>query len=123
MTTDTTEARWTPLGRPEDARAPRAWPRFMTAKVAADYSDTSPWTVRRHVTPCGRRGRTLIYSIEAVEAWMRGNAIAHRRREAPRNIAAPSSVATSVARVHSLAEYRQRQRGDHLAGDDDDVAA
>jgi hypothetical protein len=95
----------------------------MTAKVAADYSDTSSWTVRRHVTPCGRRGRTLVYSIEAVEAWMRGNAIVPRRRDAPRNIASPSRVANSVARVRSLAEFRQRQQGDHLADADDDVTA
>jgi hypothetical protein len=53
-------------------RAPRAWPKFMTARVAADYSDTSPWTIRRHVRPCGKRGRTLVFSIESVEAWMRG---------------------------------------------------
>ncbi len=53
-------------------RAPRAWPRFMTARVAADYADSSPWTIRRHVRPCGRRARTFIYSIESVEEWMRG---------------------------------------------------
>ncbi len=53
-------------------RAPRAWPRFMSARVAADYADSSPWTIRRHVRPCGRRARTFIYSIESVEEWMRG---------------------------------------------------
>ena len=125
MTTEADpEARWTPPDRPGDTRAPRAWPRFMTAKVAADYADTSRWTVRRNVAPCGRRGRTLVYSIEAVETWMRGNAIAPRRRDVPRNVATPARGASaSLARVHSLAEYRQRQRGDHLAGDDGDVAA
>lgn len=118
------EARWTPLDRAGDTRAPRAWPRFMTAKVAADYADTSRWTVRRNVAPCGRRGRTLVYSIEAVETWMRGNAIAPRRQAAPRNVATPArDTLASLARIHSLAEYRQRRGGDHLAGDDDDVAA
>jgi hypothetical protein len=59
-----------------DDRAPRAWPRFMTARVAADYCDTSPWIIRRYLRPCGRRGRCFIYSIETVEAWMRGETIA-----------------------------------------------
>jgi hypothetical protein len=54
-------------------RAPRAWPRFMTARTAADYADSSPWTIRRHVRPCGRRGRTFVYAIESVEEWMRGH--------------------------------------------------
>jgi hypothetical protein len=56
-------------------RAPRVWPKFMTARVAADYSDSSPWTIRRHVRPCGRRGRTLVYAIESVEEWMRGESL------------------------------------------------
>jgi hypothetical protein len=56
-------------------RMPRAWPRYMTARVAADYADTSPWTIRRHVRPCGRRGRSFIYAIEDVEQWMRGQPI------------------------------------------------
>lgn len=73
--------RWTPLGVAE-GRAPRAWPRFMTARVAADYCDTSPWTIRRHVRPCGRRGRTFIFSIESVEEWMRGQGASHTREEA-----------------------------------------
>lgn len=55
-------------------RAPREWPRFMTARVAADYCDASTWTIRRHVKPCGRRGRSFVYAIEAVESWMRGSA-------------------------------------------------
>jgi hypothetical protein len=123
MSTDA-DPRWTPISAPTDGRAPRAWPRFMTARVAADYCDSSVWTIRRHVRPCGKRGRTLIYSLESVEAWMRGNADAPRAKDAPRNIAAtPSTAAASLARVHSLAEYRQRERGVHLVGDDDNVAA
>ena len=62
-----------------EGRAPRAWPKFMTARVAADYSDSSPWTIRRHVKPCGRRGRCFVYSIENVEAWMRGTTVEHGR--------------------------------------------
>jgi len=58
-------------------RALRPWPTYMTARVAADYSDTSPWTIRRNVQPCGRRGRTFVYSIEAVEQWMRGASSRH----------------------------------------------
>lgn len=63
-------------------RAPRAWPPYMTARIAADYSDTSPWTVRRHVQPCGRRGRTFVYSIDAVEQWMRGASFTTLRERA-----------------------------------------
>jgi hypothetical protein len=55
----------------------------MTARVAADYSDSSPWTIRRHVRPCGRRGRTFVYSIESVEEWMRGQVAGARREDAP----------------------------------------
>ncbi len=50
-------------------RMPRAWPRYMTARVAADYADTSAWTIRRHVPPCGRRGRSFVYAIEDVERF------------------------------------------------------
>lgn len=64
-------------------RAPRAWPTYMTARVAADYSDTSQWTIRRNVQPCGRRGRTLVYSIDAVEQWMRGASLVAPRDPAP----------------------------------------
>lgn len=69
-------------------RALRPWPTYMTARVAADYSDTSPWTIRRNVQPCGRRGRTFVYSIDAVEQWMRGassqrTAATSRRNQAP----------------------------------------
>jgi hypothetical protein len=66
------------LGALDDSRALRPWPRFVTARVAADYCDTSPWTIRRHVRPCGRRGRCFVYSIEDVEAWMRGHPLATR---------------------------------------------
>jgi hypothetical protein len=67
----------------DEARAPRAWPRFMTARVAADYADSSPWTIRRHVQPCGRRGRTFIYAIEAIEQWMRGTGVAQAEERGP----------------------------------------
>ena len=53
----------------------RPWPKYLTARVAADYCDTSPWTIRRNVRPCGRRGRSYIYSIEDVERWMRGQPV------------------------------------------------
>jgi hypothetical protein len=49
----------------------------MTARVAADYADSSPWTIRRHVRPCGRRGRSFVYAIESVEEWMRGMHVQH----------------------------------------------
>src|SRR4051794_32569720 len=76
------DPRW--ISIPEaNGRAPRAWPRYMTARLAADYSDSSPWTIRRHVRPCGRRGRTYVYSIESVEEWMRGQTAGARRDEAP----------------------------------------
>ena len=55
------------ISEKNEDRAPRAWPRFMTARVAADYADTSPWTIRRHVPPCGRRGRSFVYAIEDVD--------------------------------------------------------
>jgi hypothetical protein len=74
MNAATSGHRWLDVDKQTD-RAPRAWPRYMTARVAADYSDTSPWTVRRNVKPCGRRGRSFVYAIESVEAWMRGTAL------------------------------------------------
>jgi len=61
----------------DDDRALRPWPRYVTARVAADYCDTSPWTIRRHVRPCGKRGRVYVYSIEEVERWMRGQPVAN----------------------------------------------
>ena len=83
-------------------RAPRAWPRFMTARVAADYSDSSPWTIRRYVRPCGRRGRTFVYSIEAIEEWMRGTEAPARRAEAPRSKAraTPHRQHRDLAKAH-----------------------
>ncbi|MFN0246123.1 MAG: helix-turn-helix domain-containing protein [Kofleriaceae bacterium] len=88
----------------------------MTARVAADYCDTSPWTIRRHIRPCGRRGRSHVFSKESVEAWMRGNPVTVRN-----GAASVAAAASSLARIHSLAEYRQRRRGDHLADDDNDM--
>ena len=69
-----------PAGAAADGQAERAlrpWPRFVTARVAADYCDTSPWTIRRHVRPCGRRGRVYVFAIEDVERWARGQALGH----------------------------------------------
>ena len=92
-------------------RAPRAWPRFMTARVAADYSDSSAWTVRRHVHPCGRRGRTFVYSIESVEEWMRGQTVTSRRNDAPVSKPRPSKPnAASRERMRDLARPRDRGR-------------
>lgn len=93
----------------QDGRAPRAWPRFMTARVAADYADSSPWTIRRHVRPCGRRGRSFVYAIESVEDWMRGTGAAQARDADPiakprgarndrRDLAIDAPSAPSVAR-------------------------
>jgi hypothetical protein len=76
-------------------RAPRAWPKYMTARVAADYCDTSPWTIRRHVQPCGRRGRTFVYSIDAVEQWMRGASVAVSREHAPAQRGKPPSTTST----------------------------
>jgi hypothetical protein len=61
----------------DNERAMRPWPRYVTARVAADYCDASPWTIRRHLQPCGRRGRIYIYSLEEVERWMRGQPLAN----------------------------------------------
>lgn len=95
------DPRWFAVGNVE-GRAPRAWPRFMTARVAADYSDTSPWTIRRHVRPCGRRGRTFVYSIESVEEWMRGQAPGLLRDDAP--ISKPRSTRSNLRRDRELAK-------------------
>jgi hypothetical protein len=101
-------------------RAPRGWPKFMTARVAADYSDSSPWTVRRHVRPCGRRGRTLVYSIESVETWMRGHTIAQRGEAAPSSSIPRPTVpnAASLARIRDLAKTRKGDRPDVEAVED-----
>jgi hypothetical protein len=99
-------------------RTPRAWPRYMTARVAADYADTSVWTIRRYVPPCGRRGRSFVYTIEDVERWMRGQPIASQvvtdggvvRQQ-------PKPADTSIERIRALA----RQRGDETSDDLADV--
>ncbi len=98
-------------------RAPRAWPRFMTARVAADYADTSPWTIRRHVRPCGRRGRSFVYAIEDVERWMRGQPIASAvADEEPMGRNAPTPVSAALARIRAIA------RGEEISERDDAVA-
>src|SRR5262245_48886119 len=90
-------------------RAPRAWPKFMTARVAADYSDSSPWTIRRHVRPCGRRGRVFVYSIESVEEWMRGQTVMSRRSDAPlKKPHRPRPKAAKRGRSRDLAKARDR---------------
>jgi len=98
-------------------RAPRAWPKYMTARVAADYCDTSPWTIRRNVQPCGRRGRTFVYSIEAVEQWMRGASLTASREHAPAQRAKrPSTTPTNrgkdlnVTRLVGAAVAGRRRR-------------
>lgn len=99
-------------------RAPRAWPRFMTARVAADYADSSPWTIRRHVRPCGRRARTFIYAIESVEEWMRGQAAAQKletpvskpRRSNGRRASETRDLAKGKAR-----DVRVDDRNEHVA--------
>lgn len=105
-------------------RAPRVWPKFMTARVAADYSDSSPWTIRRHVRPCGRRGRTFVYAIESVEEWMRGETltVTSQRNDVP--VSKPRSSVrktSSLKRIRDLAKPRDRGRAgveeskDHVA--------
>lgn len=99
--------RWTGVAGRE-TRAPRAWPLFMTARVAADYCDTSPWTIRRHVEPCARRGRNFIYSIESVEAWMRGDAVMLRPNEASTPRSKPRAGRASAQRTR----FRDLAKGD-----------
>lgn len=107
-------------------RAPRAWPRFMTARVAADYCDTSPWTIRRHIQPCGRRGRCFIYSIESIETWMRGQAVKPARAD---DAAAPAKArqarpnVASIARIRKVARSEREDRTTPLARKDALVAA
>ncbi len=103
---------WSPTQTGGD-RAPRAWPRFMTAKIAADYSDTSTWTVRRNVKPCGRRGRSLVYTIDSVEAWMRGAAIEHGQNLTTAATGMPTRKDGSIARIRDLG--RARVDGDRRA--------
>ena len=106
---------------PSTARAPRAWPRFMTARVAADYADSSPWTIRRHVRPCGRRGRTFIYSIEAIEEWMRGMSASHRNDDASDDSrrSASNRATRGNGRDRSTIELNET----HVAVRRDDMAA
>jgi hypothetical protein len=113
-------ARWTPLGSGSDARAPRAWPRYMTARVAADYADASPWTIRRHVPPCGQRGRSFIYSIESVEAWMQGESL-RRNAEAPPGSKPRRLTGSSRARIRDLANVDRS--APWVADKESDVAA
>jgi hypothetical protein len=111
------------LGPQIDTWHERAWPKFMTARVAAEYSHSSPWTIRRHVQPCGRRGRSFVYSLESVDAWMRGEPVA-RRNEASQAIpAVRASVpnAASLTRIRDLAKPERRHAA--VEPDKDHVAA
>lgn len=101
--------------KPED-RMPRAWPRYMTARIAADYADTSAWTIRRHVSPCGRRGRSFVYAIEDVEQWMRGQPIG-TSNTAPKRVARRQATpaANSIERIRALARKRTDETNDDLA--------
>ncbi len=104
-------------------RVPRAWPRYMTARFAADYADTSPWTIRRHVRPCGRRGRSFVYAIEDVERWMRGQPLASPvigDEGAVRQQPTPADA--SLERVRAIARARRDEPRDELAGDERVVA-
>lgn len=95
----------------QSARAPREWPRFMTARVAADYSDTSAWTIRRHIRPCGKRGRSFVYAIEDVENWMRGEAFEPRVASASpvvvRRSGSPSTTSFVKIREHERSRHRE----------------
>jgi hypothetical protein len=105
-------------GEPGRARAPRAWPRFMTARVAADYADSSPWTIRRHVRPCGRRGRSFVYAIESVEEWMRGLHVKHAAEQPTvehRSRASQGSNRVSRDRTDVLNEPAIAARVEHVA--------
>ena len=98
----------------------RPWPRFMTARVAAQYAHTSPWTIRRNVAPCGRRGRSFVYSLDEIDRWMRG-APTTAPEVAPgdaRRRCAPSPAATSIEQIRALAKYG----GAGVAAPPEDVA-
>ena len=117
--------RWISLD-PNADRAPRAWPKFMTARVAADYCDTSKWTIRRHVTPCGRRGRVLVYSLESIEQWMRGQVISKSmNRNSEITLPRPSTGASvvSISRIRKIAKHRHCDEATRLVHGDGDVAA
>lgn len=90
-------------------RAPRSWPRYMTARVAADYADASVWTIRRNVRPCGRRGRAFVYAIEDVERWMCGQPIGGE---------APSSIHESLERIRGLSRGGRHEVDSDLADRD-----
>lgn len=97
-------------------RMPRAWPRYMTARVAADFADTSPWTIRRHVRPCGRRGRSFVYAIEDVERWMRGQPIGSPIATEERVVRQQMRPAdASIERIRALARQRRDETNDELA--------
>lgn len=102
-------------------RSPRPWPRFMTASVAADYAHTSPWTIRRHVRACGRRGRALVFAIEDVDRWMQGEALAQAApapsRPSPRPAPSSAASAVSLERIRTLARDRGGARGVAGAGE------
>ena len=107
-------------------RVPRPWPRFMTARVAADYSHTSPWTVRRNVRACGRRGRAFVYAIEDIERWMRGQPLAPQQARPalaqPRRL--DTTAAGSLARIRALGRTGDTvPQADPLADDADSLAA
>jgi hypothetical protein len=99
-------------------RAPRPWPRFMTARVAADYADTSPWTIRRNVPACGRRGRSMVYSIEDVERWMRGEPLS-RPGAAAIETPSPRVRPPATSREASLARLRRLSRARGKVADDE----
>ena len=91
-----------------EARDGRAWPRYMTARVAARYADTSPWTIRRHVRPCGRRGRSFVFAIEDVESWMKGEPLVVRVEPVRETTyQPPTDVAISMERISHLARPRR----------------
>jgi hypothetical protein len=105
----------------EAASAPvLPWPRFMTARVAAQYAHTSPWTIRRNVAPCGRRGRSFVYSLDEIDRWMQGTpttAPAAVSGDARRRCA-PTPAATSIEQIRALAKYG----GAGVAAPPEDVA-
>lgn len=88
--------------------AARPWPRFMSARVAAEYARTSPWTIRRHVRAHGRRGRALVFTLEEVDRWMEGEALAVPEGEQGR---ATRARAPSAAASSSLSRIRELARG------------
>jgi hypothetical protein len=109
----------------QNPRAPREWPRFMSARVAADYSDTSPWTIRRHIQPCGKRGRSYVYAIEDVENWMRGEAFEPRMTSASAAVARRSGVpsTTSFVKIREHERLPRREASTVLDANRNDMAA